>query len=61
MRNGADLMELSSGVGKNMISVIQALVLLFVAAPPIVRWIYHIKPPARGEEQAPLTRGWGGG
>ena len=61
MRNGADLMELSSGVGKNMISVIQALVLLFVAAPPIVRWIYHIKPPARAEEQAPLTRGWGGG
>src|SRR5450759_154786 len=61
MRNGADLMELNSGVGKNMISVIQALVLLFVAAPPIVRWIYRIKAPARTEEEAPLTRGWGGG
>ncbi len=61
MRNGADLMELTSGVGKNMISVIQALVLLFVAAPPIVRWIYRIKAPARAEEEAPLTRGWGGG
>ena len=33
MRNGADLMELNSGVSKYIISFIQALVLLFVAAP----------------------------
>jgi general nucleoside transport system permease protein len=40
--------------------VIQALVLLFVAAPPIVRWLYRIKTEQRTEEEAPLTRGWGG-
>ena len=44
-----------------MISVIQALVLLFVAAPAIVRWIYRIKAPAAAKTEAPLTRGWGGG
>jgi general nucleoside transport system permease protein len=60
MRNGADLMELSSGVSKYTITIIQALVLLFVAAPSVVRWIYRMKPPARVEEEAPLTRGWGG-
>jgi len=60
MRNGADLMELSSGVSKYVITIIQALVLLFVAAPSIVRWIYRMKPPARAEQEAPLTRGWGG-
>jgi ABC-type uncharacterized transport system permease subunit len=60
MRNGADLMELSSGVSKYVISIIQALVLLFVAVPSVVRWIYRMKPPARAEEEAPLTRGWGG-
>jgi ABC-type uncharacterized transport system permease subunit len=60
MRNGADLMELSSGVSKYTITIIQALVLLFVAAPSVVRWIYRMKPPARAEEEAPLTRGWGG-
>jgi simple sugar transport system permease protein len=60
MRNGADLMELSSGVSKYVITIIQALVLLFVAAPSVVRWIYRMKPPARAEEEAPLTRGWGG-
>ena len=60
MRNGSDLMELTSGVSKYIISLIQALVLLFVAAPGIVRWIYRIKATRRPEEEAPLTRGWGG-
>ena len=59
MRNGADLMELSSGVSKYIISLIQALALLFVAAPAVVRWMYRIKGGARADE-APLTRGWGG-
>jgi general nucleoside transport system permease protein len=60
MRNGADLMELNSGVSKYVITIIQALVLLFVAAPSVVRWLYRMKPPARAEQEAPLTRGWGG-
>jgi ABC-type uncharacterized transport system permease subunit len=60
MRNGADLMELNSGVSKYIISLIQALVLLFVAAPGVVRWMYRIKSERRPEEEAPLTRGWGG-
>ena len=60
MRNGADLMELNSGVSKYVISVIQALVLLFVAAPAVVRWMYRIKVERKLEEEAPLTRGWGG-
>ena len=61
MRNGADLMELSSGVSKYVISVIQALLLLFVAAPSVMRWLYRIKRAGRPEEEVQLTRGWGGG
>ena len=60
MRNGSDLMELTSGVSKYIVSLIQALVLLFVAAPAIVRWIYRIKRAPQAEAEAPLTRGWGG-
>jgi simple sugar transport system permease protein len=62
MRNGADLMELTSGVSKYIISLIQALALLFVSAPGIVRWIARMKKPDEGaaETEAPLTRGWGG-
>ena len=38
-------------------SVIQALILLFVAADAIIRFIYRMRP---GEERLVLTRGWGG-
>ncbi len=59
MRNGADLMELNSGVSKYIISLIQALVLLFVAAPAMVRYLLRMPPPRKMEAEAPLTRGWG--
>ncbi|MFH1028799.1 MAG: ABC transporter permease, partial [Pseudomonadota bacterium] len=60
MRNGSDLMELRSGVSKHVISLIQALVLLFVSAPSMIRWLYRMREVRRLEEEAPLTRGWGG-
>lgn len=61
MRNGADLMELNSGVSKYIISLIQALVLLFVSAPVIVRWVYRMKNDPKSDEDAPLTTtSWGG-
>lgn len=60
MRNGADLMELNSGVSKYVISLIQALVLLFVAAPAMVRYLLRLRAERKLVEEAPLTRGWGG-
>lgn len=60
MRNGADLMELNSGVSKNIISLIQALALLFIAAPSMVRYLLRMRAPGKVEAEAPLTRGWGG-
>lgn len=59
LRNGADLMELRSGVSKYIISLIQAFMLLFVAAPVITRAIYRIKKTREQDEGVPLTRGWG--
>ena len=60
LRNGSDLMELRSGVSKQIISIIQALILLFVAAPDIVRYIYRLRAPKDNLQETPLTRGWGG-
>jgi general nucleoside transport system permease protein len=60
MRNGADFMELNSGVSKYIISLIQALALLFVAAPAIARWMFRIKAEKLGEDETPAMRGWGG-
>ncbi len=61
LRNGADLMELRSGVSKYVISLIQAFVLLFVAAPMLTRAIYRLqrRRALDVEEEVPLTRGWG--
>jgi len=57
MRNGATRMQFVTQIPVDVISVIQALILLFVAANEIIRWIYRIR--AR-EERLVLTRGWGG-
>ena len=57
MRNGATRMQFLTQIPTDIISVIQALVLLFVAADAIIRFIYHIRTQ---EERVVLTRGWGG-
>jgi simple sugar transport system permease protein len=57
LRNGAGLMQLQSGISINLINIIQALVIIFVAADVIVRWIYRL--PKRSGGQAVFTRGWG--
>jgi hypothetical protein len=41
-----------------MINIIQACVIMFIAAPTIIRWIYRIKA-AKGETGLVLTKGWG--
>jgi ABC-type uncharacterized transport system permease subunit len=57
MRNGATRMQFMTQIPTDVISVIQALVLLFVAADAIIRYIYRIRTR---EERVVLTRGWGG-
>ncbi len=57
MRNGATRMQFLTQIPVDVISVIQALILLFVAADAIIRYIYRFK--TRGERVV-LTRGWGG-
>lgn len=61
LRNGSDVMQLRSGgaVSKEVIFIVQAVILLFVAAPAIVRWIYRLRLPPSELEKTALTRGWG--
>lgn len=56
MRNGATRMQFLTQVPVDVISVIQALILMFVAADEIIRYIYRIRAP---RERVVLTRGWG--
>ena len=57
MRNGATRMQFLTQIPVDIISVIQALILLFVAADSIVRYIYRIR---QSGDKVVLTRGWGG-
>jgi simple sugar transport system permease protein len=51
-------MQLQSGISISLINIIQALVIVFVAADQIVRGIYRIRRRSAG--QVVFTRGWGG-
>jgi ABC-type uncharacterized transport system permease subunit len=59
LRSGATNMMLKTGIPIDIVSVIQAFILVFVAAPAITRTIFRLKQPAKGEEVV-LTAGWGG-
>ncbi|MBA4419668.1 MAG: ABC transporter permease [Anaerolinea sp.] len=45
LRNGAIQMQLTAGIPIDIISVLQALILAFIAAPAIIRTIYRLKEP----------------
>jgi simple sugar transport system permease protein len=57
MRSGATNMQSMANIPLDVISIIQGLVVIFVAAPAVIRWIYHIR--SARTEAVVLTRGWG--
>jgi simple sugar transport system permease protein len=59
LRNGATRMMVVSSIPIDIISVLQALILAFIAAPAIIRTIYRLRAPAEGIEGV-FVRGWGG-
>lgn len=59
LRNGATRMQSVANVPTDIISILQALIIAFIAAPAIVRWIYRVRA-ARVTEGEVFTRGWGG-
>jgi len=59
LRSGARRMQVVSGIPIDIISVIQAMILAFMAAPAIIRTIYRLRQPAEAGEEV-LVRGWGG-
>ena len=55
LRAGGRTMQVQSEVGIDLIIIIQALIIVFIAAPELVRAIYRVKG---GKETGQLTRGW---
>jgi simple sugar transport system permease protein len=60
LRNGATRMMVVARVPIDIIDVVQAIILMFVAAPAIIRSIYRLREP-KEEETTVFVSGWGGG
>jgi len=59
LRNGATRMQVAAGIPIDIISILQAMILAFIAAPAIIRTIYRLREPDKGEQI--FTGTWGGG
>jgi simple sugar transport system permease protein len=59
LRAGAQRMQAPPAfVPVDIIQVVQALIIIFIAAPEVIRLIYRIRAP-KEEAEAVFTRGWG--
>jgi general nucleoside transport system permease protein len=56
--SGAGLMQLRSGLSIDLIKIIQALIIMFIAADQIVRWMYRL-PNRRSGGSSFFGKGWG--
>ncbi|UCB44714.1 MAG: ABC transporter permease [Spirochaetota bacterium] len=58
LRNGAGLMQVRAKISIDLVNIIQAFVIMFIAAPNIVRYLYRIRAE-REKAGVLLTKGWG--
>jgi simple sugar transport system permease protein len=54
---GGRTMQAAAGVSVDLVIVMQALIIIFIAAPKLVRAIFRLKPSE--VEPTQLTKGWG--
>jgi ABC-type uncharacterized transport system permease subunit len=59
LRNGARSMQLAVGVPIDIVSILQAVILAFIAAPAIIRTIYRLRE-SKHEEDLVSLRSWKG-
>ncbi len=56
--NAAGLMQIRADISVDLVRIIQAFIIMFIAADQIVRFIWRLR--ARGEGPLIFLRGWGG-
>ncbi len=60
LRAGAGRMQSVAGIPTEIVQIVQSLVIVFIAAPAIIRAIYRLREARREEiEVTILSRGWG--
>lgn len=61
LKNGATRMMVVSTIPVDIVTILQALILIFVAAPAIIRALYRMRQPKEEMAAAVTLSGWGGG
>jgi simple sugar transport system permease protein len=59
LRAGAPLMQAATGTPVDMVEVLQAIIVLFIAAPPLIRSMYRLRKAGVGGPGLTLSKGWG--
>jgi simple sugar transport system permease protein len=57
MRSGSRVMQLKTGIPIDIISILQAFIIFFIAAPAIIRTLYRLKDPAKHAEKTEAATG----
>lgn len=58
LKAGGRQMQAAAQIPLELVVVVQALIIVFIAAPELVRAIFRVRPPDK--EPTQVTRGWGG-
>ncbi len=59
LRAGAARMQSLAGIPTEIVQIVQSLVIVFIAAPAIIRGIYRLKDDDSESGQTVFSRGWG--
>jgi simple sugar transport system permease protein len=59
LQSGGTSMEAATGVPVDIVEVLQGLIVLFVAAPPLIRAVFRLRQARAGEMEA-VAKGWNG-
>jgi simple sugar transport system permease protein len=51
-------MQAATGTPVDMVEMLQAVIVLFVAAPPLIRAIYRLRAAKAGGVGLVLSKGW---
>ncbi|MGH3319635.1 MAG: ABC transporter permease [Streptosporangiaceae bacterium] len=61
LQAGGTVMQAATGTPVDVVTVIQALIVIFIATPPLVRAIFRLRGRrVGGETEQMLSKGWGG-
>ena len=55
MRQGSRVMQINTGIPIDIISILQAFIIFFIAAPAIIRTIYRLKEPKQNDSTPQLS------